>query len=104
MMKNNYRKYSDSTVISPRVIRLPSQNSKLDPEEYKERILQVSELIRDGGYDPVSQILGYILSEDPTHITNYRNARTLMSGVDRDDLLEEIIKFYIEENSKKEDI
>ena len=100
-MKNNYRKYGDTKIISPRVIRIETPTQKIDREEYRDRILEVSEIIEDAGYNPVSQILGYILSEDPTHISNYRNARTLMSGIDRDDLLEEIIKFYLEENKSK---
>lgn len=98
-MKNNYRKYGDTKIISPKVIRVPVQNIKVDPKDYREIILNVSELIEDAGYNPVSQILGYILSEDPTHITNYRGARNMMSGIDRDDLLEEIIKYYLEEKN-----
>ena len=97
-MKNNYRKYSDTTIISPKVIRISTPSVKVPREEYHERILEVSEILDDAGYNPVSQILGYILSEDPSHISNYRNARTLMSGIDRDDLLEDIIKFYLENN------
>lgn len=97
-MKNNYRKYSDIKIISPKVIRISTPAAQVPREEYRERILEVSEILEDAGYNPVSQILGYILSEDPTHISNYRNARTLMSGIDRDDLLEDIIKFYLENN------
>lgn len=100
-MKNNYRKYSDTKIISPRVICISTPKQKVDREEYRDRILEVSEMITDAGYNPVSQLLGYILSEDPTHISNYRNARTLMSGIDRDDLLEDIIKFYLENNKSK---
>ena len=55
----------------------------------------ICEAIRDGGYNPVSQIVGYIVSEDPTHITNYKSARTLMGKLDRDELLEEMVKAYI---------
>lgn len=100
-MKNNYRKYSDTKIISPKVIRISTPTQKISREEYRDRVLEVSEILEDVGYNPVSQILGYILSEDPTHISNYRNARTIMSGIDRDDLLEEIIKFYLEENKSK---
>lgn len=99
-MKNNYRKYGDTKIISPKVIRVPVQNIKVDPKDYRDVIMNVSELIEDAGYNPVSQILGYILSEDPTHITNYRGARNMMSGIDRDDLLEEIIKYYLENKNK----
>ena len=56
----------------------------------------ICEAIRDGGYDPVSQIVGYIISEDPTHITNYKNARTLIGKLDRDELLKQIVESYID--------
>ena len=47
------------------------------------------------GYNPISQLVGYILSEDPTYITNHKNARTLISRFDRDELLEALVKYYI---------
>ena len=47
------------------------------------------------GYNPVNQLVGYILSEDPTYITNYNNARSLICRIDRDELLEELVQFYI---------
>ena len=67
-----------------------------------EVLLEICQSIREGGYNPVSQIVGYIISEDPTHITNYKNARTLMSKIDRDDLLEEMVRKYIEIIEKDE--
>ena len=50
------------------------------------------------GYNPINQIVGYILSEDPTYITNYNNARTLICRIDRDELLEELVQFYLSKN------
>ena len=47
------------------------------------------------GYNPVNQIVGYILSEDPTYITNYNNARNLICRLDRDELLQELVKSYL---------
>lgn len=47
------------------------------------------------GYDPISQIVGYILSDDPTYITSYNGARSLIVRVERDELLEELVKSYI---------
>jgi uncharacterized protein (UPF0297 family) len=47
------------------------------------------------GYDPVSQIVGYIISEDPTYITNYNNARSLICRLDRDELLQELVTYYL---------
>ena len=59
-------------------------------------LLEVHEALLDKGYDPVVQIVGYILSGDPTYITAHRNARSLIGRLERDELLEEIIKFYLE--------
>lgn len=47
------------------------------------------------GYNPVNQLVGYILSEDPTYITNYNNARALIRKLDRDELLQELVKQYL---------
>ena len=69
-----------------------------------ELLVEICAAIKDGGFNPVSQIVGYIVSEDPTHITNYNNARTMMSKIDRDDLLEKMVTCYIdllEKNANK---
>jgi len=63
-------------------------------------LLEVNDALLDKGYDPVIQIVGYILSGDPTYITAHRNARSLIGRLERDELLEEIIKFYLENNSR----
>ncbi len=47
------------------------------------------------GYNPINQIVGYILSEDPTYITNYKNARSLIARLDRDELLQELLMSYL---------
>jgi uncharacterized protein (UPF0297 family) len=65
-------------------------------EDPKELLFRISETVSEGGYNPVSQIVGYIVSEDPTHISNYKNARALISKIDRDELLEDMVKVYIE--------
>jgi uncharacterized protein (UPF0297 family) len=59
----------------------------------------VFEALRVRGYSPVNQIVGYILSEDPTYITNYDNARSLICRLDRDELLTELVSYYLEANS-----
>lgn len=51
------------------------------------------------GYNPVNQIVGYILSEDPTYITNYNNARSLICRLDRDELLQELVTYYLNKSS-----
>ena len=55
----------------------------------------VYEALTEKGYNPVNQIVGYILSEDPTYITTYNNARNIISKIDRDDLLEALVKSYL---------
>ncbi len=50
------------------------------------------------GYNPVNQLVGYILSEDPTYITNYNNARSLICRIERDELLQELVRNYLEKD------
>ncbi|PWM47474.1 MAG: IreB family regulatory phosphoprotein [Clostridiales bacterium] len=65
--------------------------------EMKKILIEVYDaLVEKGGYDPINQIVGYILSEDPGYITNYKNARTLIRKIDRDELLQALIKNYLE--------
>lgn len=54
--------------------------------------------LREKGYNPVNQIVGYILSGDPTYITSHDNARSLIGKLERDELLEEIVTFYLDKN------
>ncbi len=58
-------------------------------------ILKVYVALREKGHNPVSQIAGYLLSGDPTYITSHNNARSLVRKVERDDILEELIKSYV---------
>ena len=55
----------------------------------------VYQALEEKGYNPINQIVGYILSEDPTYITNYNNARALIRKLDRDELLQELVKQYL---------
>jgi len=61
----------------------------------REILSAVYDALRQKGYNPVNQIVGYILSEDPTYITNYNNARSLICRLDRDELLQELLTFYL---------
>ncbi len=79
----------------------PVIDTRDEMSDPKEIFYNICKAIRDGGYNPVSQITGYIVSEDPTHITNYKSARTLVGKLDRDDLLEEMVKYYIEAVEKE---
>ena len=59
------------------------------------RLRGVYDALTEKGYNPLNQIAGYILTEDPTYITNYRNARAIMSKFDRDELLNALLKEYL---------
>lgn len=61
----------------------------------KEVLKEVYEALEEKGYNPINQIVGYILSGDPTYITSYKNARNLIRMVERDELLEKMVKNYI---------
>lgn len=56
----------------------------------------VYDALKEKGYDPINQIVGYILTEDPTYITNHSGARTLICKLDRDELLQELVKSYLD--------
>ncbi len=57
----------------------------------------VYDALKEKGYNPINQIVGYILSEDPTYITTHNNARSLIRRIDRDELLEVLVKSYLGE-------
>ena len=63
--------------------------------EIRRVMLEVYRALEEKGYNPINQIVGYILSEDPTYITNYNQARTLMRKIDRDELLQILVKHYL---------
>lgn len=65
--------------------------------EIKQILTTVYSALQEKGYNPINQIVGYILSEDPTYITNYNNARTLIRRLDRDELLQVLLKSYLTE-------
>ena len=63
--------------------------------EIKAILSTVYQALQEKGYNPINQIVGYILSEDPTYITNHNNARTLIRKLDRDELLQELVRNYL---------
>ena len=70
-----------------------------DKERQNRMILQeVYSALLEKGYNPINQIVGYLLSEDPTYITNYKNARSLIRKIDRDDLLGSMLKEYLQKD------
>ena len=64
--------------------------------EMREILSSVYNSLKVKGYNPINQLVGYILSEDPTYITKYNNARTLICRIDRDELLQELLRRYLE--------
>ena len=68
---------------------------KLETEAGK-LLVTVYEALLEGGYNPVNQIVGYLMSGDPTYITNHKGARSTIKKIERDELLEELIKNYLQ--------
>ena len=64
-------------------------------EVMKATLTQVYRSLTEKGYNPINQIVGYILSEDPTYIPNHNNARSLICKLDRDELLQELVRHYL---------
>ena len=84
-----------------------TQYIQLVPEELQEStsvkdvLASVYVALTEKGYNPVNQIVGYIMSGDPTYITSHQNARSLIMKVERDELVEELLREYIDTNSWK---
>lgn len=70
---------------------VPADNS----DEMKRILSEVYRSLTEKGYNPINQIVGYLLSEDPTYITNHNNARSLICKLDRDELLQELVRHYL---------
>lgn len=76
-----------------------NSDKRSDDEIRKERYNKLKEVYKalvEKGYDPVNQLVGYLISDDPTYITNYKEARTKISEIERDELLEDMIRKYLE--------
>ena len=84
----NYQ--NDQTITFPLASDKDQQNRMILQEVYKALLKK--------GYNPINQIVGYLLSEDPTYITNYNNARSLIRKIDRDDLLGAMLREYLQNN------
>ena len=64
-------------------------------QQIREALTAVYDALKEKGYNPINQIVGYILSEDPTYITTHNNARNLIRRIDRDTLLQSLVKYYL---------
>lgn len=78
---------------STKFVEIPKEDEK----KIREIIFSVYEALKEKGYNPVNQLVGYIISGDPTYITSYNNARTSISKLERDDILEELLKAYLKD-------
>jgi len=74
------------------------QVEKEELPEAREVLLSVYQALKEKGYNPINQLVGYLLSGDPAYITSHQNARNLIRKLERDDLLEEVITHYLENN------
>ena len=74
-----------------RKFQVPQERSS----EMKAILMSVYDSLKEKGYNPINQIVGYILSEDPSYITNHNNARTLKRKLDPDELLQELVRQYL---------
>ena len=84
-------------IIGKNVPETDSPVSNEEPQEDPRALIhEICQTIKEGGYNPISQLVGYIESDDPTHISNYKNARTMINRIDRDELIEDMVKTYIE--------
>lgn len=67
----------------------------LSEQRVKSTLSTVYDALKEKGYNPISQIVAYLMSDDPTFITSYNNARVLISKLERDEILEELVKNYL---------
>ena len=66
-----------------------------DKENMRQILRNVYEALTEKGYNPINQIVGYLLTEDPTYITNYNNARSMICKIDRDELMQTLVRDYL---------
>ena len=66
-----------------------------DKENMRRTLRSVFDALSEKGYNPINQIVGYLLTEDPTYITNYNNARSMICRLDRDELMQALVKCYL---------
>ena len=66
-----------------------------DKDNMRRTLRSVFDALQEKGYNPINQIVGYLLTEDPTYITNYNNARSMICKLDRDELMQELVRCYL---------
>ena len=70
-----------------------------DKDNMRRTLRGVFDALNEKGYNPINQIVGYLLTEDPTYITNYNNARAMICKLDRDEILQELVRCYLFDNN-----
>lgn len=70
--------------------------------DIKETLLTIHEALKEKGYNPNNQIVGYLISGDPAYIPRYKDARNLIRKIERDEIIEELVKYYLTELQKEE--
>lgn len=69
-------------------------------EDIRETLITIYEALKEKGYNPINQIVGYLISGDPAYIPRYKDARNLIRKIERDEVIEELVKFYLSELQK----
>lgn len=87
----------EKSISETQKIANPNKNERSQANEILSTVFSA---LTDKGYNPVNQIVGYILSGDPTYITSHKNARSNISKIERDELLEELVTYYLNNNLK----
>jgi len=80
--------------VNDQTIRFAAKDE--DRLEVRKVLKEVCDALSEKGYDPLDQIVGYLLSGDPAYITSHKNARVLIKKLDRDQILEELVRYYLE--------
>ncbi len=86
----------DNTNFS-KTVKFSVEKEKMDTRTI---ILSVHSALMEKGYNPISQMVGYIMSGDPSYITAHNGARTLIQRVETDEILEELVRFYVDEKNR----
>jgi len=68
--------------------------------DIKETLLTIHEALKEKGYNPINQIVGYLISGDPAYIPRYKDARNLIRKIERDEVIEELVKYYLNDLQK----
>ena len=92
MWYNTYRGVKMNERFNETMKFEPPKETRVEPDEV---LLSVYNSLKEKGYNPIGQIIGYLLSGDPAYITSHNNARSLIRKLERDELLEEILKAYL---------